>query len=86
MNEMTKIINEVYDSVSNSKFGPIFYDCIQDKIVTLDSILQPGADAKATIKQNTVSMEVFRICLLSRLGYKMQATVKEEGIGEDWKQ
>ena len=77
---ITQKIDDIFEQVSNSKFGPIIYQAEEGgKITKLDK----WPEIKDTkFLMSPQSFEVFKICLMSVMGFK----VKDEISGEDWKQ
>ena len=91
---LTDNINYVYDQVSKSKFGPIFFDIVDGKVVQVPTY-EIGQQFKTNetgqpislFRMNSISLDVFKICLISYLGIKsnVTATVKEEDSNDEWK-
>lgn len=88
--ELTKKINEIYGAVSESKFGPIFFDIKDGEIVSAQGFVEGKKvsleKSIGNYRLNQQAFEVFKICLVSVLGMRMEANgEKEDFEGDQWK-
>lgn len=81
MDDVTRKIDKLYDAVAASKFGPIFFNIVDDKIVPVDRVYQTGDNASLPIRTNSIAMDVFKCALYSCLG----VSIKNEDSGDAWR-
>ena len=88
--EITNKLDNLFDEVSASKFGPIFFKMVDGKSVGLDKFPGYAEDEKGIAKGfhvNQIALDVYKACIFSILGTKMDATMrnKTQFPGDEWK-